>query len=114
MIKTKWVSTSAWRGYEQPIFAVAGANDTGTWSDSPCPSNVGEKELAGFRKLLRKAKIKYKETTCPSSNVFCVHRYIVVSEADHPAALVLAEQYLSENETKLFYTCEVLKDQQPV
>jgi hypothetical protein len=38
--KTEYISTDGWRGYVQPINAVAGANYTGTSSDSPYPSHV--------------------------------------------------------------------------
>ena len=48
--KTRWVSTDGWRGYYEPINAVAGANNTGSWDDSPCPSHVCESEINGFRK----------------------------------------------------------------
>jgi len=109
-LKKTWVSTSGWRGYQQPIFACAGANDTGGWEDSPCPSSVCEKELNEFCSKLRKAGIKYKKTWGQTSNVFCIARYVAVSEADHAKAHEIAEQH--EKETRLFYKCEILKEKE--
>lgn len=112
MIQTKistkkgYVKTGGWRGYSQPIFAVAGANDTGSWEDSPCPSDTREREIKGFTNLLKKDNILYKIVWCESSNVFCQHCYVVVSEQDHPAAYKIATEY-KEN-TRLFYPCEIL------
>ncbi len=54
-----WISTSGWRGYEQPVDAVCGANDTGMWKDSPCKSDVRERELNMVKDILRKNKIKF-------------------------------------------------------
>lgn len=103
--KTKYIRTDGWRGYEQPINAVAGANDTGEASDSPCPSTVCERELSGFKKLLRKNGIKFKTTVNRSSNVFCVHRYVLVAPEDREKALELADQYREGTDNRLFYTC---------
>lgn len=104
--KTKWVRTDAWRGYEQPINAVAGANDTGTWEDSPCRTDVAISELKGFCALLRKAKIPYVTSINRSSNVFCAHRYVLVAPEHREQALALADQYDRDNQTRLFYTCK--------
>jgi hypothetical protein len=92
-LKTHYVSTDGWRGYTEPINAVAGANDTGTWSDSPCPSHVAERELMDIKHILRRNKIKFRHTYCQSSNAFCMHRYIVVHEDDvQRAREIIAEQ----------------------
>ncbi len=98
-----WVSTNAWRGYEQPVDGVCGANDTGMWSDSPCKSNVREKELKMVKTILRKNNIKYKQTVGKTSNVFCVHFYICVSEENKPKAIELIEPLLDK--TDLLYLC---------
>ena len=37
----------------QPIYAVAGANDTGTWEDSPAPSYEVNDELKALQKHLK-------------------------------------------------------------
>lgn len=102
--KTKWVSTDGWRGYEQPINAVAGANDTGTWENSPCPSGVCEKELKEFCAKLKKAGIGYGRMTCESSNVFCAHKYVIVAPEDHVKAYEIAKAH--ESDTRLFYSCK--------
>jgi len=104
-----YVRTDGWRGYSQPKFAVAGANDTGSWEDSPCPSDVRERELKGFTAILKKNGIGYETKVCETSNVFCVHVYIVVSEADHPKAWQLAKDY-EAGDVRLFYACEILTD----
>lgn len=90
---TKWISTSAWRGYEEPCFFVAGANDTGMWDDSPCPTKLATEELAAVRKVLRDAKIKYRHITTRSSNVFCMHRYLIVTPEDFDRARELVNEY---------------------
>lgn len=101
--KKRWVSTDAWRGYEEPVNAVAGANDTGTWGDSPCPSDVCTKELEGFKAILRKQKIRFHEITTQSSNVFCVHRYILTHPEDRERAKELAREYEKRDGIDLFY-----------
>ena len=57
-LSTKYVKTDGWRGYSQPEFAVAGANDTGMYEDSPCRSDVAEKELKSVISLLNAEGIK--------------------------------------------------------
>jgi hypothetical protein len=101
--KTVWVSTSGWRGYEQPLNAIAGANNTGSWSDSPCPSHICEKEIKDFRAILRKNKIASRLKVCQTSNVFCVHVYVLVHPDNREKAQELAKEF--QNETTLFYAC---------
>ncbi len=100
-LRKKYVRTDGWRGYEEPEFAVAGANDTGSWSDSPCPSNVATEELNKAREVLSKSGIKTKEIVTQSSNVFCVHRYLVASEFDNERAKELVRPL--KEETRLLY-----------
>jgi hypothetical protein len=101
--KTTWISTSGWRGYVQPINAVGGANNTGSCSDSPCPSDVCEREIKEFRAILRKNKIASRLKVCQSSNVFCVHVYVLVHPDDKEKALELAQEH--KKNTTLFYPC---------
>lgn len=98
-----WIATDGWRGYEQPVDALCGANDTGAWRDSPCPSDVRQIELDMVKTILRKNKIKYKQTVCKSSNVFCAHFYICVSKEDKPRATKLIEPLVDK--TELLYLC---------
>ena len=65
----------------QPIFAVAGANDTGTWSDSPNPSHSVNSEILKLRSSLKKIGIPSRTSWTPSSNVFMTRRWIVVPQA---------------------------------
>ena len=104
-LRTEWVSTSAWRGYQQPINAVGGANDTGSSSDSPCPSKKRKEEIAGFKKILRSNGIKHRTTWCRTSNVFCVSQYVCVAPEDKAKAIELAEAYT--HETELFYPVSI-------
>lgn len=101
--KKRWVSTDGWRGYYEPINAIGGANSTGSWSDSPCPSNVCETEINEFRKQLRKEKIPSKLMVCNTSNVFCVHVYILVPPEFRERGLELAKEH--QRNTRLFYSC---------
>lgn len=81
-VKSAWKNTDGWRGYYQPIFAVCGANDTGGWDDSPCPTSVRIAELKKAKAILRKAGIPFKQVMTRTSNVFCVHFYLVAHEDD--------------------------------
>lgn len=100
-LKKEWISTDAWRGFYRPINAVCGANDTGTWSDSPCPSNVRAEELRRAKKILRANNIPCKQSVCRSSNCFCVHVYLCVPPEDKDRAIGLLKPL--EHDTKLFY-----------
>jgi len=108
--KTGYVRTDGWRGYSQPVFAVGGANDTGSYYDSPCPSSVREKEINGFIEKLKAAGIKYRTKWCQSSNVFCQHFYVIVSEADHAKAYEIAKEYEKQDGIRLFYACEIINE----
>lgn len=81
----------AWRGYAIPKCSVVGASDTGSWSDSPCPSDEVKAELRRFCKVLRDAGIRYRTRFGSSSNVFCAKRWIVVSPNDFDRAANLVE-----------------------
>lgn len=100
---TRYVSTDGWRGYVEPIYAVCGANDTGMWSDSPCPSNVCESELNGAKNSLKLNKIPSKVMTTESSNVFCVHRYLIVPPKFLDKAKEILQNHINEIETRLLY-----------
>ena len=102
-LKKQYVRTDGWRGYEQPINAVCGANNTGSWDDSPAPDHICRAELAQAKKVLRQAKIAYKQTWCRSSNVFCVHGYICVHPENTARAKELIEPLISG--TQLLYVC---------
>jgi hypothetical protein len=99
----KYVKTDGWRGYEEPEFAVAGVNDTGMWSDSPCPSNDATVELTAIKELLAKEKIEVKEVVCQTSNVFCVHRYLIPKLKNVEKAREMVKNYIDNNETELLY-----------
>lgn len=94
--KTHYVRTDGWRGYVEPIDAIAGANDTGDWNDSPCPSDVCKTELGKVKSELKKAKIKYKSMATNSANVFCLHRYILVAKEDKKKSLKIVEKCLED------------------
>ena len=102
-IKTYYVRLDGWRGYSEPIYAVAGANDTGTFSDSPCPTDIAKAELRAIGQLLRKQGIKFRQMVCQSSNVFCIHRYIICMPKDAQAARAIAKEYIANHYTRLAY-----------
>ena len=52
--KTKYVKIDGWRGYLEPINAIAGCNYTGMTEDSPCPSDVAEAEINSFLQEVRR------------------------------------------------------------
>lgn len=103
--KKRWVATDGWRGYEEPIYYIAGANDTGSWDDSPCPTKTAIAELKGVQSVLRKAKIRTKQIITRSSNVFCVHRYLLVTPSDFERAKEIVNEYYetARYETRLLY-----------
>jgi hypothetical protein len=103
---TEWVKFGdGWRGANQPTYAVVGANDTGTWVDSPCRTDVADAELDAIQKfLLVEHKIGTKHMICEGSNVFCQHRYLITYPHNTERARQLVEEYLGENETRLLYS----------
>jgi hypothetical protein len=104
--KTKVTSKGdAWgRGsVTQPIYAVAGANDTGTWEDSPNPSYEVNEELKDLQKHLEENGIKSKIVASRSSNVFMVRRWIVPETDKFKEAKKLADEYLKKKESSTKY-----------
>lgn len=87
--KTKWVATSGWHGYEEYVNAVAGANDTGTWEDSPCPSGKRKAEIAMAKAVLRRAGIRHITGWGNSSNCFMARQQILVAPEDRARAIEL-------------------------
>jgi hypothetical protein len=106
--KTRYIRQDGWRGYEEPTYAVCGANDTGTYSDSPCPSDVCTKELAGAASTFKFNKIPYKHIALPTSNVFCIHRYIIVPPSHIKKARKLFAEYYKKHKdsTRLLYAVD--------
>lgn len=101
----EWQSSGGYRGYEEPVYAVCGANDTGMWEDSPCKSNVAEAELKAAKDVLKKAGIPTQLMTCETSNVFCVHHYLIVRPIDKAKAIDLIGGHIENNNTELLYKC---------
>jgi hypothetical protein len=104
-----WVATDGWRGYSQPIYAVAGASDTGMASDSPAPSTTSKKELNSFASYLKKNNITSKKIISRSSNVFMAKRWIVVAPADYAKSKKLFDKYFAENETQQLHDADDLR-----
>jgi hypothetical protein len=93
-----------WRGYWIPGTAVAGSSDTGTWSDSPCPTPEVKREIGRFqREVLRPAGIKSRTRYGGSSNLFCGKRWVVVDRAQWPRAKELADKWLTEHDRDTRY-----------
>lgn len=101
---THYVSTSAWRGYPQPIYAVCGANNTGMWEDSPCPTDVCDRELQDAIKALGNIPTKIIETE--TSNVFCTHKYVIVPPSRIDEAREIFNEYFEsvKPNTTLLYS----------
>jgi hypothetical protein len=100
---TTYTRTDGWRGYTSFNFAVAGANDTGMWSDSPCRSDVADKELKSIEAALKSAGIPSKRRTGETSNVFCVHHYVIVPPAYFEQAKQVVADFLEAESTQLLY-----------
>ena len=96
-----------WRGYMIPALAVAGSSDTGTYSDSPCPTPQVLDEIARLRKeALRPAGIKSRSGFGRSSNAYCGKRWVTVSAADFPIAAQVTVDWLAKNERSTRYIHE--------
>jgi hypothetical protein len=102
-MKKVWVSSDAWRGRFVPVNAVAGSADTGSWDDSPCPSNSVTAELNAIKKALKQAGVNYKSTWGASSNLFCIYRYIVVAEQDVELGKEVVQNWLDNNSSEFAY-----------
>jgi hypothetical protein len=87
-----------WRSRQVFDSAVAGANDTGTWSDSPCPSHIRKREIDRAKSILRKAGIRHRTKWAQTSNVFCVSQQILVSKDDRAKAIELLAPLKYETE----------------
>ena len=98
--KKKWISIGGYRGYEQPVYAVAGASDTGTLEDSPSPSHLVNKELKDFKSFLEKKGIKSKIVITRSSNVFMAKRWIIPEKDKFHEAKKLTKDYLKKTKDK--------------
>ena len=95
--KMKWVSSDAWRGHEEPVFAIAGVNDTGMWSDSPSPSNVTGNELKKFQKELAGLGVPTRVATGKTSNVFAVNNFLITPKSIFPTAKSKVKKILQRN-----------------
>ena len=101
--ETKSESLDGWRNYVHPVYAVAGANDTGGWEDSPCPSDVSVGELDTIESILRFKKIPTKQMTLESSNVFMVRHFIIVPPYYVDNAREIVSEFLKNTDTRLLY-----------
>jgi len=102
--KRRYNKIDGWRCYWVPALAVAGASDTGTYSDSPCPSHEVNQELSRLRKeVFRPAGIASRTKWGCSSNLFCSKRWLVVRQADFAKAATLVTAWLEENRRTTFY-----------
>jgi hypothetical protein len=98
-----YVRIDGWRGYQQPTYAVCGANDTGMWEDSPCKSDIAERELQDAKNILIRHEIPVRKVTTETSNVFCVHHYLIVPPHYIEEARQVMNAYYYVTETKLLY-----------
>lgn len=102
----KYVRIDSWRGYEEFENAIVGANDTGMWDDSPCRSDVAERELTAIAERLRSNGIETIQRICESHNVFCVHHYLIPMAKFVDQGRVIVKEYLNTERTELAYIVE--------
>lgn len=86
------VKIDGWRGYSRPMFAVEEVSDTGTWSDSPCPSSKAEEKVKETIATLKSRKVKAYEAFGTTSNVFCMKRYVIVRGIDYAKAVEILKE----------------------
>lgn len=91
---------NSWRRWVEPFTAVAGCNDTGSWSDSPCPTSLADKEVERLLTYLRSKGFKPYQCYTQTSNVFCVARYICVPLHQ----VIKAREAIAELELRTDYT----------
>ena len=90
--RSSCMKIDGWRGYRKPMFAVEEVSDTGTWSDSPCPSNVAEETVKETIATLKARKVKAYEAFGTTSNVFCMKRYVIVRGIDYARAVEILKE----------------------
>jgi hypothetical protein len=102
-METKYHNIDGWRGFVEYNYAVIGGNDTGTWSDSPCNTNVVMAELDAVKKKLHEAGIKTKDVTVETSNVFCISHQVIVKMKDIEEARKIVAEHLEAVKAKIIY-----------
>lgn len=101
-IPPRYHRIDGWRGYPIPGTAIAGASDTGTWPDSPCPTPEVLAEFRRFRReVLKPAGITSRLRIGSSSNVFCAKRWLCVPAEDFSRAQDLAAVWLEANDRNI-------------
>lgn len=105
--RKKYVRTDGWRGYFEPVYAIAGYNDTGSADDSPCRTVTGQREAARLKAFLKSKGIHFKTITCLTTNVCCIHHYIIAPIEQYEAGKIISKQWCVENHdsTSLIYAC---------
>lgn len=101
--KSKYIRTDGWRGYSQPIYAIAGSSDTGNWEDSPAPSREVASEIKKFQSDMRKKGFNTRLFSSQSSNVFMMKRWVIVPPEQYSAAKAYADAWLSQHEDEIQY-----------
>lgn len=102
-ILDRYSKIDGWRGYRIPGLAIAGASDTGTWSDSPCPSGLVELEVSAFRLAASRAGFATRVRVGETSNVFCAKVWVTVHPAQWRRAASWALEYLREHDRGINY-----------
>ena len=74
-----------------PIYNVYFAVNTGNWDDSPYPMDEAMKGLNEQVKILKKNKIPYKCITLETTNIFCLHHFIIVPPKYYDFVMLLKE-----------------------
>jgi len=102
--RPRYHKIDGWRGYWIPAGAIAGASDTGTWEDSPAPSDKVAAEVERFRReVLRPLGIRSRVRFGLTSNVFAGKRWITVSAEDFPRAAQAAVDWLEAHRLNTQY-----------
>lgn len=86
-----------WRGYSFPCFAVAGASNTGNWSDSPARPETVESEFAELSSILKKSGIQTYTAWTETSNVFCIKNWLCIPGNRYTEARSIVDPILSNN-----------------
>jgi len=87
----KIIKINEWRSFSTYKYSVSSTTSTGSWSDSPYPQEIAEKELKIITNFLHKNKIKTSIKYIQTGN-FSANAEIIVKPNDFKNAKKLLNQ----------------------
>ena len=77
------------------------------YEDSPCRTSVGNEEAQTLKDFLKSKNLHFKTVYCLTSNVFCIHHYLIAPIEEFEKAKEIVKQWYADNKynTRLIYAC---------